>query len=302
MNPTLADISGWDENYVIGLPNGEYDWIDFKSSQWCDLRQGCLDHLSKYVSAFANFDGGYLVIGVSDPQPGQPLHIDGGISLGLKPDLKGWFEDILPRLVDPPISKLNVHLIANTEHSLVQPGNALVVIHILPSQSAPHQASDHKYYTRIGSKLNPLGHQAILDIFGRKRNPVIKTEIFIHFSAGGQQPHVQWRVTNLSDVFVRYVLSRINIPSVVDQVRISFDDCPQIFSEDRKSSVWQLVGFNPIVQPLFPRGTVTRKFPFNVVEPDMGDPDPPHISYITYADHMPPVEGTIGIDEAIGRK
>lgn len=302
MNPTLKDISGWDEIFVRGLPVGEYDWLEFKSSQWFDLGQGCLDHLSKYVSAFANYDGGYLVIGISDPQPGQPLHIDTGVPLGLKSDIKAWLEDFLPHLVDPPIQKLNIHLIPHTDGSPIQPGNALVLIHIPSSQAAPHQAKDRKYYTRVGSKLNPLGHQAILDILSRKRNPIVNTEVFVRFSQHGTKPHVQWRVTNLSDVFVRYVLLRIQIPSVVDQVRIAFEDCRQIYSEDGKSSVWQLVGFNPITCPLFPRGTVSRTVPFDVVGPELGDSIPPYISYITYADHMLPVEGTIGIDEAVGRK
>jgi len=35
--------------------------------------------MSKYVSAWANYDGGYVIFGVKDPQPGHPLTIDGGI-------------------------------------------------------------------------------------------------------------------------------------------------------------------------------------------------------------------------------
>jgi len=180
----LKDISQSKLSYIRELPVGEFAWLDFKDSRWLDLSQKCLDKLSEYVSAYANYDGCYLVIGVKDPRPGQPLDMDDGVQLDIKPDLKAWLEDIIPNLTDPPVRRLNVHLITSTPAHLSHTDHVMVVIHIPQSDAAPHQARDHKYYARTGTKLGAVGHQAILDILHRKRNPIIRTEIFVNLNQG----------------------------------------------------------------------------------------------------------------------
>jgi Putative DNA-binding domain len=73
----LRDFSLWDEDYVAALPVGEFDWLEYKASdKFADPRWP--DDMSKYVSAWANYDGGYIIFGVNDPIPGIPLVIDGG--------------------------------------------------------------------------------------------------------------------------------------------------------------------------------------------------------------------------------
>lgn len=295
----LRDISQWDLAYVRGLPVGEFDWLDFKDSRWLDLTPKCLDKLSEYVSAFANYDGGYLVIGIRDPKPGHAIETDDGVPLHIKNELKPWLEDIIPNLTDPPVQRLNVHLI--TDPTTVSPvsGHALVVIHIQPSDAAPHQARDHKYYTRIGTKLSSIGHKAVLDILNRRRDPVVKTEVFVNFHPHGGKHNVYWRVTNLSNVFVRYVMSRMEIPIHIHGRRIEFERETMRVLDDGQTTVWPLIGSNHLAQPLFPHGTVARQFEFEVAGPPVGQPTLPFIRYRTFADHMAPVEGTIALDEAV---
>jgi hypothetical protein len=108
-----------DLTYVRGLPVGEFDWLEFKDSRWLDLTK-CLDKLSEYASAYANYDGGYLVIGIKNPRHGHAIETDDGVPLNIKPDLKGWLEDIIPTLTDPPLQRLSVHLISDTETSTCQ--------------------------------------------------------------------------------------------------------------------------------------------------------------------------------------
>lgn len=299
MSTTLKDISTWDEVYVQNLPVGEFDWIDFKDSRWLDLSQTCLDKLSKYVSAFANFDGGYLVIGVKDPKLGQPIQIDGGVNLGIKPDLKGWLEDILPNLVDPPIQRLNVHLLGHNVGSSIAHGNVLVIIHIPASDAAPHQARDHKYYTRLGTKLNPIGHQAVLDILNRKKYPVVQMQVFINLHPQGGKHNIFWRVTNLSDVFSRYVMTRVQLPINVAGQHISLKDQSMLVLDDDKTTVWPLVCSNHLSDPLFPRGTIARRFEFELRGPALDMPTIPEIRYTTFADQMQPQEGIIAIEDAL---
>jgi hypothetical protein len=51
---------------------------------------------------------------------------------------------------------------------------AIFVIEIPDSESAPHQATDRKYYARIAGKSKPIGHRMVLDILGRIKHPKIE--------------------------------------------------------------------------------------------------------------------------------
>lgn len=141
----LQNLSVWDEDYVTSLPVGEFDWLEYKGSEkFTD--SGWSQDMSKYVSAWANYDGGYVIFGVKDPQPGHPLTIDGGIPESVKPKLLNWLDDVIPNLVDPPLEKLSTWLIyPKPKDSRIKAGHVLVAVHIPQSEIAPHQALDHKY-------------------------------------------------------------------------------------------------------------------------------------------------------------
>lgn len=283
-----------------GLPVGEFDWLDFKDSRWLDLSASkWMDDLSPYISAFANYDGGCLVIGVRDPKTGQELEIDAGVPINVKNNLKSWLEDIIPNLVDPPIQRLNVHLITDPAGNAPAAGNALVVFHIPPSDAAPHQARDHKYYTRVGSKNRAIGNKAVLDILNRKRNPIVQTEIYVNFPRSGCKGNVFWRVTNLSNVFVRYVMTRMEIPISLNGNFINFEGETIQVLEDNETVAWRFSLSNHLAHPLFPHGTVSRQFDFILMPPFTTRQTLPFIRYRTFADHMDPIEGTISIDDAL---
>ena len=66
----LRQIAEWDEDYVSSLPVDEFDWLEYKGSD--KFANSAWTHeMSKYVSAWANYDGGYIVFGVENPQSGE---------------------------------------------------------------------------------------------------------------------------------------------------------------------------------------------------------------------------------------
>ena len=199
-------IAHWDEDYVAGLQIGEPDWLDFKQSEWLSLNADCLDKLSKYVSAFANYEGGYLVVGVKNPQDGQPLEIDGGVPVKLKPKLKDWLEDKIPNLVDGRLEKIGVQLILpRGKDSKIKAGHCLVVIHVPESNLAPHQATDRKYYNRLGSKLESIKHRAVLDILGRKKHPEVGlVMVRLNGDPFGENCNVFVRLENTGPILARH--------------------------------------------------------------------------------------------------
>jgi hypothetical protein len=251
----LKPIGKWTVQDIEELPQIELDWLEFKAGKWLSLESN-LQELSKYLSAFANFDGGYLIIGATNPSSGKPPNLDEGVDFAIKRDLQGWLEDKLPPLTDPKLPKIQIQPIP------LAPNEARWSIYVPRSSEAPHQAQDHRYYTRIGTKLRDIGNQAVLDILNRRRHPVVQTHIFINLDRRGDRHKVLWRVTNLSDVFVRHVMTRIQVPININGQCINFDGGSMLVLDSAGTTVWPLIASNHLGQPLFPRGFVVQEFEF----------------------------------------
>ncbi|MSP72106.1 MAG: ATP-binding protein [Myxococcales bacterium] len=162
---------------LAALEPSEHDFQEFKGSLYlADGRiivSGFAAALSRQVSAFANGAGGRLFLGLDD---------HGRIDGGLPTDLKGggtraWLEDVIPASVDPALRAFNVYEIQPAVgprwRSLILPGHAVYVIDIQPSEDAPHQALDHRYYLRIAGKSRPMGHVHVQDVLQRTRHPKV---------------------------------------------------------------------------------------------------------------------------------
>lgn len=287
--PQLREIADWSESYITELPLGEYDWIDYKCSAWLTLDSNCLNSLSKYASAFSNFDGGYLVLGVKEPDSSTPPVIDaGGVPLSLKKDLKSWLEDKIPNLTNPPLSQLGVATIfPDTKNSAISEDHAIVVLRFYPSISAPHQAHDSKFYTRLGSKLAPISTQAILDIAQRRRHPILRSSIYLNINHP-KNYNLHWKVHNDSDVMARHIGVRIQVPNSVGGYGIWFNNA--VFDHNENNEYYfTLSTSNGGGAPLFPRGSLKQTFEMELV----GAAQPPmnktisEIIVTTYADSMP---------------
>lgn len=231
----LKELSLWDEDYVAALPAVEFDWIDYKASdKFAD--SAWANDMSKYVSAWGNYDGGYIIFGVKDPKSGTPLIIDGGIPESVKPNLLNWLDDVIPGLVESPLQKLSTWLIhPKASGSQIKPGHVLIVVHIPESEAAPHQAQDRKYYQRLGRKLEPLRHRAILDISGRRRHPKIRTTILIH--TGNVERRLFWKVENIGSVMAQHWKVVIRYPTKIGNTYVIVADEDHILdcTEDGKS-------------------------------------------------------------------
>jgi len=301
MNGRLKPLADWDDDYVMALPTGEFDWIEYKASE--KFASPSWEHdMSKYVSAWANYDGGYMIFGVKDPRLGEPLVIDGGIPLTIKPKLGDWLDDIIPYLLEPPLQKFSTCLIPpRSKMSKIASGNVLIAIHIPESDSAPHQALDHKYYQRLGRKLHPLKHRAIQDIIGRRRFPKIRTTILVHTGGGLSEPSVFWKMENLGAALARHWKVVVKFPTSVNNHDVIFPDEKVTYCEtpDGKSFIElripQMMG-----SPLFPESDISRSFKLlpcshqYPLKPSVTD-----IRITTFADEMPPFEEVIQLKDAL---
>lgn len=186
--------SEWNEEYLLNLPDYEPNHIEFKGRKALDITlsevksDDVKNTLSKAISAFANSGGGLIVYGIKNPQPGKPLMVDdGGIPIFLKgrQTAKEWLEDIIPHLTDLPLSDFHVYPIEKSEvGSQFAEGHSVYIVEIPNSEQAPHQANDNKYYIRAGGKSQPIGHQLVTDIMGRKHHPILNLEIYTQSNLG----------------------------------------------------------------------------------------------------------------------
>jgi hypothetical protein len=298
------ELSLWDEDYIATLPVGEFDWLEYKASdKFTD--PACSHDISKYVSAWANYDGGYIVFGVKDPKPGCPLVIDGGIPESYKPNLLNWLDDVVPHFVDPPLEKLSTWLIhPKGKDSCIKEGHVLVAIHIPQSEVAPHQALDHKYYQRVGRKLQPLGRRAIMDIAGRRRFPKLRTTILVYTGGGLLKPSMFWKLENLGSALALRWMAVVKFPTTINGKSVCFADEKLVTgeTEDGKSFVELRIHQKIATPPLFPASDISGSFPLAGCryEPSLKE-SITEIRIKTFADEMPPLDETIELSSAFRR-
>lgn len=161
---------------LAALEPAEHDFQEFKGSLFLadgrNIVAAFTANISRQISAFANGAGGRLFLGLDDDG-----RIDGGIPVDLKGGgTRAWLEDVIPGTVDPPLRKFNVYEVTparaiGSRRSAIRPGCAVYVIDIAPSEDAPHQANDHRYYLRIAGKSRPMGHVHVQDVLQRTRHP-----------------------------------------------------------------------------------------------------------------------------------
>jgi hypothetical protein len=226
----------WDEEFILNLPVGEFDWFEVKGRRGLDLTLSTVNestvrhNLSRALSALANSGGGALIYGLKNPTAGATgwLVDDGGVDTSYKNDTREWLGNVIPPLVDYELRGFNVYPITPTSpNSQIQVGRALYLIDIPDSPDAPHQANDNKYYIRAGGKSVPIGHRLVMDIMGRRQHPQISLDFRIvkrpHASTvSGPEPG---SVTTTSHIYFIVVTAR-NTGRVLAQYVNAFVQAP----------------------------------------------------------------------------
>ena len=286
----LKPIQDWTLKYVRQLPSSESEWLDYKDSRWLTSDK-FEENLSRYVSAFANYSGGYLVLGCHDPKPNQPIELDDGVDFEIKGGLQGWLEDKIHALVDPPVSRIGVHLIPLEKGAT----RGVVVIRIDPGTDAPHQAKDKIFYQRVGSKLKGLSTQHIIDIRNRQRHPdiivTLELNVWEYDDKKDPKSNLMWTVENTGNVFCRHFGLHIKAPISLNGKAIGYSDPHYMDTDpdDDTRKCFKVTVNNPINSPLFPKANLKGNIPVSYG----GKWDPHHEScvefkVIAYADAANP--------------
>jgi len=167
---TFGDI----ENLINIRKQQEGSNIDFKMapSKPDDLKKTII----KTFSAFANSNGGYLILGISEAgKQTKKFEIEGINPVLDSIDIIEWinqiaFGNIEPRVIYPDPVKIEI------------PGSERIIVVpvIFLSIDKPHMFnSDHKYYIRINDSSKPASHYLIRDMFESSRNKYKEIEEFL---------------------------------------------------------------------------------------------------------------------------
>ena len=155
---TLADLQRLIDNQIQ-----ENVHLDYKASAAFEQNANAVRaDLGKDVSAFANSDGGVLVIGVlEDKKTKVPSALDGGVLNAT------WsrerIEDVLSGAIAPRVDGVEIVPIpASATHTYF-------AIAVPKSYRAPHQeVVEHRYYKRANFKNQPMEDYEIRDVLSRR--------------------------------------------------------------------------------------------------------------------------------------
>jgi hypothetical protein len=151
----------WPEGYTVEfkktLPEskGAVDpWITGSTS----ISNYARDKILSEVVAFANSQGGTLILGVDETNE-KPPQASAVSALPLVGELARRFEDSARSCIDPPLPRLQVRGIET------EPGKGVVAFRVGPSRSAPHRLSTTRHaYKRHGSSTMEMTMREIQDM------------------------------------------------------------------------------------------------------------------------------------------
>jgi hypothetical protein len=301
--PQLPDIHTWDEDFLQSLPGGETSYIDYKDSRWLTLDEDWRQKISTYLSAFANYDGGYLIIGVLDPEKTGAATPDGGVDNSVRGGLVQWLQNVVPGLVERPLDRIDIWPIGpKGPESAIRPGHSVLVIHVAPSEGAPHQARDGKYYGRRGSSRYVLGHRAIMDIAGRRKHPNVKVLNIALTWTPRDEFILTAAVENTSTILARFCSLVVDLPVYVgSEAVLSYKGV--ISTTDDGFHVVRVNLNNSRGGPLFPlsRNIFTAKLEV-AIRPAEEMPTISDVRYKLFADEMPFLEDSLPLDKVLVRQ
>jgi hypothetical protein len=181
---------------------GQYETIrmDFKSSRILDAdkdKSQIVLNIAKEVSAFANTEGGVLLIGIETGKDAEKA-IAVAISEGVDPSIRKpeWLQHIVASNISPPLNGIIVRTIPLSGAKI---GRVAYVIEIPKGETAYQSSADFKYYGRHELESKALADNEIRLRMHRKRDAHAVIEIFTASKMTAEQEFNQ-RQAQLADM------------------------------------------------------------------------------------------------------
>lgn len=158
----LEGVTEADVNSFVAKGIEESLYLEYKGIE--SLREP--QKLRKSIAAFANSDGGLLLVGVSEKKKGS-RRLPGEVRWNDNPNqTKEWFQDVTLNLIHPPLTGARIMVAAN------QQGHTVFLVDVPASDNPPHM-TDGRYFFRNNFESLPMEHYQVADAFGKRRRPMI---------------------------------------------------------------------------------------------------------------------------------
>ncbi|WP_164879533.1 AlbA family DNA-binding domain-containing protein [Afifella aestuarii] len=122
-----------------------------KTSRWAQghtksVPEGARDKIAREICAFANADGGTLIIGINETaeSPGTPGHADEVVPLPEPGKLADQLKRSLGDVIEPPLGRIEAAAVLTTEEN-----HGVVVLRGPPSPLAPHRVKGKVWHCFI---------------------------------------------------------------------------------------------------------------------------------------------------------
>jgi hypothetical protein len=90
--------------------------------------------------------------------------------------LRDWIDQVIATVTPTPAYDVRLYDDCGGR-GILDSGNVIAAISIFPSESGPHQASDHKYYIRAGAHTVSAGHFIVEALWARRH---VQKPIVVH--------------------------------------------------------------------------------------------------------------------------
>ena len=196
---------------LIGQP--ESARLEFKSGRLFEDRQRAVDKLSTEVSAFANSEGGVLVLGVTERRdergPSVASGLD-GVEATVTPE---WLQQVIESNISPHLPGLRVKRIQLSDAA----GRVAFVVDI-PRGTTAYQAVDRRYYGRSEFEVKPLPDHEVRLRMQRGRLAQVR------FSLDDELQDARQRLSNWADCGDEppdFLRTRIDSLGVVTELKVT---------------------------------------------------------------------------------
>lgn len=161
---TVADLAT-----LVTAREPENLTLEFKASAALAKDDKKRNDLSKDISGMANAAGGVIVYGIVEH---EHHHVADHLDDGSDPREIGpeWIEQVANSRIHPRIEGLAVRLVSLGEAT----DGRVAYVAVVPQSHTAHMASDHRYYKRRGTTVEPMEDYEVRDVMARGSTPLLQ--------------------------------------------------------------------------------------------------------------------------------
>ncbi len=174
------------------------------------------DKIATSVTAFANSEGGLILLGVEEvkeeDEKGRTVRIrPGSITWGPKSLTRERLEAQMIARVHPWVQGLRIFPVRSEAEEVV------FLVDIPQSPRPPHQAPDKKYYIRYNFQNQPIDHHQVAGLFYRRLRPDLKPLLEIkEIRKGGEEVLLRIGLTNVGGTIAKWPMFFAEIHNCAD--------------------------------------------------------------------------------------